>query len=152
MVFPGKKRDGGMLEEDRSSPWRTVSALEGQAFKWPEFAELLRKSDMAVQSADAVDKDEVPSSADEDEIHDPTPKQTEFKPRKYKPWKPQIPPTVVQNVEVQDTKRAFAASKRKHAEMSGEADKEPNVDKAGIKGSDSDELSDLDCRSDFDGC
>ena len=41
-VFVGKQNNGGLLEEDRPAPWRTASALSGQTYKWPDFAD--RKS------------------------------------------------------------------------------------------------------------
>lgn len=89
-VFAGKKNDGGLLEEDRPAPWRTVSALSGQTFKWQEYADMLKKKDEEAEAAAAKDdtkNDVVYSSADEIEDPDPTPPQTEFKPRKYKQWR-----------------------------------------------------------------
>jgi hypothetical protein len=87
-VFPGKKNDGGLLDEDRAAPWRTASALSGQTYKWPEFAELLKKREAELAAATSADDDkDAMSSADEVEYLDPTPPQTDFGPRDYKQWK-----------------------------------------------------------------
>ena len=86
-VFKGKTKNDGVLEEDRPAPWRTVSALEGQTFKWDEYHKMIEENDRRRAQAAAENDSQVAySSADEVEIPDPTPPQTDFLPRKYRPW------------------------------------------------------------------
>jgi len=93
-VFAGKKKDGGILEEDRMAPWRTASAIEGQAWKWTEYHELIEHKSR--QDDNSHEDNEQASSNDEAERQNPVPTPTTFAPQKSKPWrkpgtKPRVP-------------------------------------------------------------
>ena len=83
-VFGGRNLDGRHLAEDRAAPWRTRSALEGQTFKWREYHDLLDARDMMEDAASDASTPVIESDDDEEELPDPSPVQTEFKPRKVK--------------------------------------------------------------------
>jgi hypothetical protein len=85
-VFSGKKLDGGMLEADRPAPWRSASGIQGQAYKWPEYQEMIERQ---LQMDEKWDEDAPPSSDDETEIPNPDPPQTVFTPKPNSSWKRQ---------------------------------------------------------------
>ena len=86
MVFMGKTNNHGLLQEDRSAPWRTASALSGQSIKWPELERILRKRAQERLDAAGENQDVQVSSGDESEEPCPIPQQTVFEPRKFKPY------------------------------------------------------------------
>ena len=144
LVYPGKKKNGGLLEQDRLAPWRTRSALEEQAFKWPEYHEKLKARDDQ-DSEGSSDENAQPSSDDEVEVEDPAPEQNVFKPANQAPWrKPGSKPYSQRSTHITQVPPSTTSTSVKAQIVGGKRKREENSEQDLQRNTESDgDLSDL---------
>jgi hypothetical protein len=73
----GREKKGTFLDEDRTIPWRSVSAIKNQAKKWESFIKLMDDTAKKGKKKDEEGKI-IEDSGDEMEIFDPHPEPPSF--------------------------------------------------------------------------